>query len=196
MSSFAHAGFLASAYRLTELPPDTGREVAFAGRSNAGKSSALNALVQRKRLAFVSKTPGRTQTINFFSCGAQRRLVDLPGYGYAAVPVREKRHWDELISAYIESRTSLIGLVLIVDARHPLGALDRLLLDWITPRGKPTHVLLAKSDKLSRRQAGASLDAVQAVLARDYPGCTAQLFSSTTGHGVEAARKRVAHWLK
>src|SRR5919201_6435712 len=120
MSLFAGPRFIASAYDSRELPPDVGAEIAFAGRSNAGKSSAINALTQRRKLAFVSKTPGRTQTINFFECGANRRLVDLPGYGYAAVSQRERAHWGELISAYLQQRNSLRGLVLIVDSRHPL----------------------------------------------------------------------------
>ncbi len=137
MTFFSQAVFFRSAYDLSELPPDEGAEIAFAGRSNAGKSTALNALVNRKRLAFTSKTPGRTQTINYFNIGAQRHLVDLPGYGYAAVPLKEKRHWGELVSNYLQLRASLRGLVLIMDARHPFTELDRQLLDWITPCRNP-----------------------------------------------------------
>jgi GTP-binding protein len=195
MSLFAHAQYLASAYDPRELPIDAGAEVAFAGRSNAGKSSAINALTNRKRLAFVSKTPGRTQTINFFSLGNQRHLVDLPGYGYAAVPMKEKRHWGELISAYLQSRTALRGLVLIMDARHPFTDLDRQLLEWIAPAGIPAHVLLTKADKLTRREAAATLLAAEKE-ARNYPNCAVQLFSSTARTGVSHAQKTIAAWLK
>src|SRR5919106_6455966 len=164
MTLFSSARFLASAHELRELPPDIGAEVAFAGRSNAGKSSAINALTHRKRLAFVSKTPGRTQTINFFDCGANRRLVDLPGYGYAAAPEKERAHWGRLISAYLQGRRSLRGVVLIVDARHPLTPLDRQLLGWHAPSGQPLLVLLTKSDKLGREEAGKALKTAEAVL--------------------------------
>src|SRR3954465_12443652 len=152
MSLLTAAQFLASAHELHELPPDIGSEVAFAGRSNAGKSSAINALTSRRKLAFVSKTPGRTQTINFFDCGGNRRLVDLPGYGYAAVPQREREHWGMLISAYLQQRMSLKGLVVIVDARHPLTPLDQQLLEWFMPSNQPVLVLLTKADKLNRQE--------------------------------------------
>src|ERR687892_1810729 len=157
MSLLSAARFSASAHDLDALPPDVGAEVAFAGRSNAGKSSAINALAGRKRLAFVSRTPGRTQTINFFDCGANRRLVDLPGYGYAAVSQKERAHWGKLIGAYLQIRRSLRGLVLIVDARHPLTPLDRQLLGWHAASGQPVLVLLTKADKLGREQAIRSL---------------------------------------
>src|SRR5687767_11828475 len=133
MSTIRGARFLGSAHEPDELPPDIGAEVAFAGRSNAGKSSAINALAGHRRLAFVSKTPGRTQTINFFECGPARRLVDLPGYGYAAAPLRERAHWGELISTYLTHRESLKGLVLLADARHSLSPLDHQLLGWYRP---------------------------------------------------------------
>ena len=133
------------------LPPARGAEVAFVGRSNAGKSSALNALAHRKRIAFVSKTPGRTQHINFFRVGEDRYLVDLPGYGYAAVPAAARAHWHELIGGYLQTRSSLRGVVLIMDARHPLTELDWKLIAWLKPTGRPMHVLLSKSDKLSRQ---------------------------------------------
>jgi GTP-binding protein len=195
MSLFAHAAYSASAYDPKELPPDTGAEVAFAGRSNSGKSSAINALTNRKRLAFVSKTPGRTQTINFFTLGNQRHLVDLPGYGYAAVPMKEKRHWGELISTYLQTRTVLRGLVLIMDARHPFTELDRQLLDWIAPAGIPAHVLLTKADKLTRREASATLLAAEDTASR-YLNCGVQLFSSPARTGVSLAQKTIATWLK
>lgn len=196
MSLFSTARFLASAYDLHELPPDAGAEVAFAGRSNAGKSSAINALAQKKRLAFVSKTPGRTQTINFFECGANRRLVDLPGYGYAAVPLKERKHWGELIGAYLQSRTSLRGLVLIVDSRRSLTPLDQQLLGWHAPSGQPVLVLLTKSDKLGREATTKSLKAVQSLLPKSHPQATALLFSAVTGTGQRQAQGVIQAWLK
>ena len=153
MRLFEGAHFSKAVHDPAELPADAGAEVAFAGRSNAGKSSAINALVNRKRLAFVSKMPGRTQTINFFSLDSQRFLVDLPGYGYSTVPAKELRHWEKLISAYLQTRASLRGLILIMDVRHSFTTLDRTLLDWIAPLEKPAHVLLTKADKLGRREA-------------------------------------------
>jgi len=195
MTFFAQAVFFKSVYDLSELPPDEGAEIAFAGRSNAGKSTALNALVNQKRLAFTSKTPGRTQTINFFNVGPQRHLVDLPGYGFAAVPIKERRHWGELISSYLRIRTSLRGLVLIMDARHPFTELDRQLLDWIVPLQKPVHVLLTKADKLGKQEAAVTLRAAQAEASR-YPLCSVQLFSGATGLGVVAAQKTLAQWLR
>lgn len=190
------ARFLASAHDLHELPPDLGAEVAFAGRSNAGKSSAINALAQRKRLAFVSKTPGRTQTINFFACGADRRLVDLPGYGYAAVPLKERRHWGELIGAYLQSRTSLRGLVLIVDSRHALTPLDQQLLGWHAPSGQPVLVLLTKSDKLGREAGAKALKLAQSLLPKFHPQATPLLFSAVTGTGQRQAHGAIQAWLK
>lgn len=194
MTFFAQTVFFKSVYDLSELPPDEGAEVAFAGRSNAGKSTALNAIVNRKRLAFTSKTPGRTQTINFFNVGPQRHLVDLPGYGFAAVPIKEKRYWGELISSYMQIRTSLRGLVLIMDARHPFTELDCQLLGWIAPLQKPAHVLLTKADKLGKQEAAATLRTAQAEANR-YPLCSVQLFSGATGLGVATAQKTLAQWL-
>lgn len=195
MPLFKQAVFFRSVYDFGELPPDDSAEVAFAGRSNAGKSSAINALVNHKRLAFTSKTPGRTQTINFFSLGSQRYLVDLPGYGYAAVPIKEKRHWGELISTYLQTRISLCGLILIMDVRHPFTELDRQLLGWLAPLHKPAHILLTKADKLGKQEATATLRAAQSEANR-YPLCSVQLFSSTTGMGVGAAQKILAQWFK
>jgi GTP-binding protein len=196
VSPFSTARFLASAHELRELPPDVGVEVAFAGRSNAGKSSAINALTHRKRLAFVSKTPGRTQTINFFDCGANRRLVDLPGYGYAAVPQKERAHWGKLIGAYLQERRSLRGLVLIVDARHPLTPLDRQLLEWHAPSGQPVLVLLTKADKLGRSEAAKVLTQTRSVLPELHPAAAAQLFSAMAATGQREAHAAVAAWLK
>jgi len=196
MTFLSTARFTASAYDLHELPPDTGAEVAFAGRSNAGKSSAINALAQRKRLAFVSKTPGRTQTINFFDCGANRRLVDLPGYGYAAAPQKERAHWGNVVSAYLQSRSSLRGLVVIVDARHPLTPLDRQLLGWHAPSGQPVLVLLTKADKLGRQEAAQSLKAAQELLPQLHPAAASHLFSAVSGVGQRQALAVIGAWLK
>jgi GTP-binding protein len=196
MSIFRNARYIASAYTQAELPPDVGAEVAFAGRSNAGKSSAINAITQRKRLAFFSKTPGRTQTINFFDCGESRRLVDLPGYGYAAVPMKERKHWGELIGAYLQARASLKGLVLIVDSRHPITPLDKQLLAWHAPSNQPVLVLLTKSDKLPRSGAAKSLKAAQEALPLLHPCATAILFSAVAGTGQRHAQGVLQAWLK
>jgi GTP-binding protein len=195
MSLLGAVRFLASAHGPGDLPPDVGREVAFGGRSNAGKSSAINALTRRRRLAFASKTPGRTQTVNFFDCGGERRLVDLPGYGYAAVPERERAHWGRLVSDYLQSRRSLAGLVLIVDARRGLTALDRQLIAWYSPSGLPLLVLLTKADKLKREAAAAVLQGTQGELDRIYPPANALLFSATAGTGVRSAQSAVQTWL-
>ncbi len=194
MSILKDAVFIASAHELSELPADRGCEVAFAGRSNAGKSTAINSLAGRK-LAFVSKTPGRTQTINFFQLGGDARLVDLPGYGYAAVPQHERRHWGRLISAYLQTRASLRGLVLIMDARHPFTPLDAQLVQWYRESGHPLHALLTKSDKLGKQEAQRTLLKVASDLDKACPGATAQLFSGLTGTGVPAAQKVLIGWL-
>lgn len=195
MTPYAAADFFRSAHDPAEFPPDTGAEIAFAGRSNSGKSSAINALVKRRRLAFVSKTPGRTQCINFFSLGAQRYFVDLPGYGYAAVPAREKRTWEKLISAYLQDRQSLRGLIVVMDSRHPFTPLDRQLLDWMAASGKPAHALLTKADKLTKRAATETLRTATGMAAR-YPGCSVQLFSASTGIGLRAAQQVIGGWWK
>jgi GTP-binding protein len=184
MSLLARAQFVMGVAEPGQLPPDRGWEVAFAGRSNAGKSSAINALTNRRRLAFVSKTPGRTQQINYFALGEDRYLVDLPGYGFAKVPLAVQGHWERLLSAYLRTRAALRGLVVIMDVRHPLTPLDRQLLDWFAPTGKPVLVLLTKADKLTRQQAVAQLEAVRKALNE----CEVILFSSVSGLGVEAAR--------
>ena len=153
MSIFQKTTFYTSVNHLQSLPPAVGVEVAFAGRSNAGKSSAINTLTNRGRLAFVSKTPGRTQLINFFQLDHGLFLVDLPGYGYAKVPITIRKHWEHLLSTYLQTRKVLYGLVLIMDARHPLTPLDIQMLDWFAVTGKPVHILLTKVDKLKRQQA-------------------------------------------
>lgn len=187
--------FLASAHKLEEMLPDNGREVAFVGRSNAGKSSAINAMAKRHRLAFVSKTPGRTQTINFFSAGRNVRWVDLPGYGFAKVSKAEREYWGKLISAYLTQRKSLMGLILLSDSRHGLKPLDEQLIEWFVPTGRPVHVLLTKCDKLTQSECGAVLRTTQQLLTRRYPNCSVQLFSATANRGVAQANAVVAGWL-
>ena len=169
-------------------------EIAFAGRSNAGKSSAINTLTGRRRLAYVSKTPGRTQLINFFSLGGRAFLVDLPGYGYAGVPGEVRRHWGALVGDYIATRESLAGVVIVMDVRHPLTALDRELIAWLREAGRPAHILLTKADKLSKQAARATLDRVRRELAALWPQSTAQLFSSLKGEGVGEAAQAVARF--
>jgi GTP-binding protein len=159
------------------------------GRSNVGKSSAINALAGRKRLAFTSKTPGRTQTINFFSLGESARLADLPGYGYAKVPHAQRRQWQELISAYLKTRSSLVGIVVIMDARHPLTPLDAQLLDWLG--NARTLVLLSKADKLSRAEQAGTLKNMRGKTRGEV-----QLFSSVTRQGVEECRDLLESWLE
>ncbi|MDR2219610.1 MAG: ribosome biogenesis GTP-binding protein YihA/YsxC [Methylobacillus sp.] len=195
MPLFQNAEFFISAHHLRDLPPATGIEIAFAGRSNAGKSSAINTLANHNRLAFVSKQPGRTQLINFFSLGNDCHLVDLPGYGYAKVPEEMRKHWQLTLAAYLSQRLSLHALVLVMDARHPLTPLDRQMLDWFGPTGKPVHVLLTKSDKLSRAEAMKTLAAVRKELSATWGNCTAQLFSSLKKQGVEEAEKIIGAWL-
>ena len=194
-SLLQRAAFRQSAEKLNQLPEDSFAEVAFAGRSNAGKSSALNALTGRRRLAHVSKTPGRTRLINFFEVDPGTFLVDLPGYGYAQVPGDMRRHWARLLTGYLNQRWQICGLVVVMDIRHPMTPLDRQLLDWFAATGKPVHVLLTKADKLSRSQAAAQLRKVEAALRKDYPGCTVQLFSSSGKLGVQEAQFVVGEWL-
>ena len=195
MSVFQHTTFYTTVNQLQHLPPSEGVvEIAFAGRSNAGKSSAINSLANRGRLAFVSKTPGRTQHINFFQLGSGRFLVDLPGYGYAKVPAEIRQHWEHLLSTYLQTRESLHGMVLIMDIRHPLTPLDRRMLDWFGSTGKPVHVLLTKADKLSRQQSAKILKNVLLLLCETYPQCSVQLFSSMTGEGVDEAAAFLGTW--
>ncbi|SMC26946.1 GTP-binding protein [Andreprevotia lacus DSM 23236] len=192
MSLFRGLKFLITVNDLHSLP-DAGLEVAFAGRSNAGKSSAINTLANHTRLAFVSKTPGRTQHINYFEFGAGRHLVDLPGYGYAEVPASVRAHWEKLLGQYLIGRERLIGLVLIMDARRPLTERDWRMLEWFRPTGKPVHCLLTKADKLTNQEKVKTLRAVQAEFAGD-PLITVQLFSSLKKQGVEETEKVVGAW--
>jgi len=196
VSLFSQLEFRYAVHQLADMPPDQGVEVAFAGRSNAGKSTAINALANRRKLAFVSKTPGRTQAINFFDMGNQRSLVDLPGYGYAKVPRQEQERWDELIGTYISNRNSLILLIIIIDIRRGLTPLDWQMLDWLAPTNKAVHVLLTKADKLNRQQADAMLKQTKTELARRPGEATAQIFSGTSKTGVKQAQAVIARWLK
>ena len=187
MGIFDGATYVASAHDLEQLPLDLGIEVAFVGRSNSGKSSAINTLANHKRLAFVSKTPGRTQLINFFTITQGRTLVDLPGYGYAKVPPSVKAHWTELLAAYVSTRKALKGLVIIMDSRHPMRTLDTDLLNWYRPTNKPVHVLLTKSDKLTRNEQAKALRDVKQQLVEGQYNATVQLFSSLKRTGVPEA---------
>ncbi len=183
----ARAAYALSAHDPRELPPPGAPEIAFAGRSNAGKSSAINALTGRRRLAFVSKTPGRTQLINFFALGEDAYLVDLPGYGFAGVPAAVRRHWDFLVGGYVAQRPSLAGVVIVMDARHPLTPLDERLIDWLREAGRPVHILLTKADKLSRQAALATLKQARERAGQLLPGASVQLFSSLRNEGIDEA---------
>lgn len=191
----AEARFLLSAARNGQLPRDGIAEIAFAGRSNAGKSSALNRLCGRRGLARVSKTPGRTQLLNLFvlPCGA--RLVDLPGYGFARAPEAVRRQWGALVGEYLETRTNLYGVVLLMDARHPLTALDVQMLDWAQAQGRPVHILLTKADKLGRGTAAQALAKLRTSLIPRGGGVSAQLFSALTDVGLTDARQAIAERL-
>ncbi|NLG59697.1 MAG: YihA family ribosome biogenesis GTP-binding protein [Gammaproteobacteria bacterium] len=194
----ARARYHLSAHTPAQLPPDTGHEVAFAGRSNAGKSSALNALCQQNALARVSKTPGRTQQLVFFQIEphADRHLVDLPGYGYAKVPRELQAHWQAFIAGYFESRQALRGLVVVMDIRHPLKDYDRQMLGYAVSRGLPAHALLTKADKLGRGAAGNALQAMRKELKGEYgDGVSVQTFSALQKTGVDEARAVVSGWL-
>ena len=189
-----NARFIISVHDPKLLPSDAEPEVAFIGRSNAGKSSAINTLAGRRRLAYVSKTPGRTQLINFFAVDDDGFLVDLPGYGYAGVPLAVREHWNTLVGDYVRGRGALAGVVIVMDSRHPLTPLDRRLLDWLKPAGRDLHVLLTKSDKLSAQAAHRTLAAARKELAGLYPGATVQLFSSMKRTGIAEATARIAGW--
>jgi len=200
MKPFATSEFLASVGKLSELPRAGPPELAFAGRSNVGKSSALNALTNRRKLAFASKTPGRTQTINFFELGKNARLVDLPGYGYARVPQAVRQQWDQLVGGYLQTRASLIGVVLIMDARHPFSPHDRYLIEWLKPAaaqiGPRLLILLSKCDKLSRSERAATLSSAREKLAESGASGEVRLFSSLSREGVPEAREVLEKWLK
>ncbi|MBB3330789.1 GTP-binding protein [Halomonas campaniensis] len=195
--NYQTARFLTSAPTLAACPPDSGSEVAFAGRSNAGKSSAINALTRQKALARTSKTPGRTQLINFFALGeeSERRLVDLPGYGFAKVPEQVKLEWQRHLSDYLQRRASLRGLVLVMDVRHPLTEFDQTLLGWADDKAMPVHILLTKADKLKRGAAASALQQVRSRLREWEDLVSIQLFSSLKGQGIEEVHARLDAWL-
>lgn len=195
MPLFRNAIFYRTIARLVDLPSDSLSEVAFAGRSNCGKSSAINALADHTRLAFVSKTPGRTQNLNYFRVADGRYLVDLPGYGFARAPAEIRAQWGRLLAPYLRERPALRGLVLIMDSRHPLTVLDRQLLDWFAPTGKPIHVLLSKADKLSHEQRLLTLRRVTSQLGEIGSQCSAQLFSSLRKSGLPEAENVLGDWL-
>ena len=193
---YNRAKYQKSAMINKDLPEDSGIEVAFIGRSNAGKSSALNVITGIKGLARTSKTPGRTQMINFFSLDRGRSLVDLPGYGYAKVPAAMKQRWEKHVNHYLHSRQSLRGLVVVIDVRHPLKPMDQQVIDWALDCDLAVHVLLTKADKLSRSQALNTYNQVAAALTDAYGEgrCTVQLFSAHDRFGYEDAVQRMNEW--
>jgi GTP-binding protein len=192
------AEFFLTAASDEQLPPPGPPEIAFAGRSNAGKSSAINALANRTRLAFTSKTPGRTQQINFFRLRSGALLADLPGYGYAAVPLKLKRHWQDFLARYVATRQSLVGLVLVVDARHGLADLDLGLLDGFLPSGRPALILATKMDKLAAQGQRQARDAIVRAVVEAFPVHAERVtvigFSATRRIGIEAAEALIGSW--
>lgn len=195
MNLFHHARFYTTVNHLKDLPA-TSAEIAFVGRSNAGKSSAINTLTNHTRLAYVSKTPGRTQHINFFELANGQFMVDLPGYGYAQVPEAVRQHWVTLLGNYLQTRSQLIGLILIMDIRHPLKELDKRMLDFFAVTKQPVHILLSKADKLSKNEQIRTLAQVKKLLqpyvARQQ--VTVQLFSSLKKQGIDEVNKIVSEW--
>lgn len=193
-SHYQKAYFLLSVADVKQLPPDQGIEVAMVGRSNAGKSSVLNKITQCKALARVSKTPGRTQQINIFVIDDKRRLVDLPGYGYAKVPLAAKQKWEKTIDAYFHQRESLKGLILVMDIRHPLREQDVTLLEYCDDRGLAVHILLNKADKISRGAAAKTLHTVKAALTSFRNSVTLQTFSALKGTGIKELHSLLDQW--
>ena len=193
---FKTAKFVTSAATLAQCPADEGAEIAFCGRSNAGKSSAINALTDQKALARTSKTPGRTQLINFFMLNDETKLVDLPGYGYAKVPVSIKEHWHRHLDEYLRDRKSLRGMVLLVDIRHPLREFDEMMIEWSIDSGLPLHILLTKADKLKFGQAKTAMMGIAKKLEEFQ--CVEHLimFSATSKRGVEECREALTAWLE
>lgn len=193
---YRSAHYTVSATQLSQLPPDSGYEVAFAGRSNAGKSSAINTITGIKALARISKTPGRTQMINFFHLDDERALVDLPGYGYAKVPEKMKLKWQATLSKYLETRQSLRGLMLMMDIRHPLKNFDLQMLGWAQQAELPIHILLTKSDKLGRGAGGNALQQVRKTLKEAELEASVQLFSSLNHQGRDEAIQVLDAWFE
>ncbi len=193
--NFSQARFIRGAHSLDQCLPDTGLEVAIAGRSNAGKSSALNVITGIGGLARTGKQPGRTRQINYFELAERRYLVDLPGYGYARVPPKLRQHWDQTLGAYFETRAGLVGLLVIMDVRHPLKDLDLQLINWVSDIGIPIHCLLTKSDKLRHGPASATLCSVRSRLAKTDTNISMQLFSAADRRGLNEAREKIEQWL-
>ena len=191
--NFNKTKFLQSASNIGESPEDIGSEVAFVGRSNSGKSSAINVIVNQKNLARISKTPGRTQLINFFEVDKQRRLVDLPGYGYAKTSKKQQKEWGFMIGEYLKYRQTLKGVILIIDIRRGLMELDHAFLDFYLPLNKPLHVLLTKSDKLKKQACKKSFDSVQSIVGSV---ASVQLFSSLKKSGAEEAKGKILELLE
>ena len=193
---FQRAAFLTAAADLAGTPPDSGREVAFAGRSNAGKSSAINTICHQKALARTSKTPGRTQQLIFVRIDDERRLVDLPGYGFARVALAVKERWQGLMARYLSQRESLRGLVVVMDIRHPLGELDRQMIDWGAGGGLPLLLLLTKADKLKRGAVQSAVASVRRAVAGSAVSIDVLAFSATSRSGLEAAQAQLSEWLQ
>ena len=188
---FNSANFLTSATNLRQCPPDTGAEVAFCGRSNSGKSSAINALTRKKSLARTSKTPGRTQMINFFSINESCRLVDLPGYGYAKVPTAVKQHWEKHLDDYLRARSCLKGAILLVDIRHPIKEFDETMIDWCLQVELPLHILLTKADKL---KTGAQQNSLLSLRQRLSQEISTQIFSAKDKKGLDLLEDKLREW--
>ena len=193
--NFRKAAFLQSASAIENAPNDFGSEVAFAGRSNSGKSSAINTLTHQGKLARTSRTPGRTQLINFFSLSDHQRLVDLPGYGFAKVPLAVKKKWNQQLERYLQYRESLRGLVMLMDIRHPLTEPDRQMLGWAVTASMPVHILLTKADKLKRGPAQSTLLSVREELSTQSYLISVQLFSSLKRQGVDTLGRQLNNWL-
>ena len=193
--NFRKAAFLQSASAIENAPTDFGPEVAFAGRSNSGKSSAINTLTHQGKLARTSRTPGRTQLINFFSLSEHQRLVDLPGYGFAKVPLAVKKKWNQQLERYLQYRESLRGLVMLMDIRHPLTEPDRQMLSWAEAASMPVHILLTKADKLKRGPAQSTLLSVREELSTQSDLISVQLFSSLKRQGVDTLGRQLNNWL-
>ena len=193
--NFREATFLQSASAIENAPQDSGWEVAFAGRSNSGKSSAINTLTEQAKLARTSRTPGRTQLINFFSLTDHQRIVDLPGYGFAKVPLAVKKKWNQQLERYLQHRQSLRGLVMLMDVRHPLTEPDQQMLGWAISATMPVHILLTKADKLKRGPAQNTLLSVQSRLREHEELVRVQLFSSLKRQGVDVLSKQINRWL-
>lgn len=193
-SAYHQTHFMLSASKLSEAPEDQGKEVAFAGRSNAGKSSAINTLTRQNSLARISKTPGRTQLLNFFEIDEERKIVDLPGYGYAKVPLAVKKQWHKMMESYLHHRESLCGIVLMMDIRHPLTDFDTQMIGWCEHTQLPLHILLTKADKLNYGAAKNVLFKVEKDLADSHVNVTLQLFSSLKKTGIDDAHEVLDQW--